>query len=50
MTTTCSMNDLRVRASLGLDWEPGKVLSRRCLRGIAPLHGSGDATGGGRCR
>ena len=28
---------LRVVAALGLSWEPGRVLSGRCLRGLVPL-------------
>ena len=30
---------LEVAAVLGMRWEPGKVVSRRSLRGLKPLHG-----------
>ena len=31
---------LRALAVLGLRWQPGQLLSRRCLRGLKPLHTS----------
>ena len=30
---------LEVAAVLGMRWEPGKVVSRRSLRGLRPLNG-----------
>ena len=38
-----------VVAVLGLGWQPGKVLSRRCLRGVKLLHAAGES-GGAPCR
>ena len=40
---------LRVVAVLGLKWEPGRLLSRRCLRGLAPLKSRGSYNGGVPC-
>lgn len=40
---------LSVIAVLGLSWEPGRVLSRRCLRGLKPLHAA-DHKGGAPCQ
>ena len=37
---------VRVVAALGLSWERGRVLSRRCLRGLAPLGPSPTMAGG----
>ena len=43
-------NTVSVLAVLGLSWEPGKVLSRRCLRGLRALHPSGGSAGGAPCQ
>ena len=32
--------DLEVVAVLGMKWRPGKIVSRRSLRGLRPLHGA----------
>ncbi len=32
---------LEVAAVMGMRWRPGKVVSRRCLRGLRPLAGCG---------
>ncbi len=32
---------LEVAAAMGMRWRPGKVVSRRCLRGLRPLAGCG---------
>ena len=32
---------LEVAAVMGMRWRPGKVVSRRCLRGLRPLAGRG---------
>ena len=43
------LHTLRVVAVLGLKWEPGRLLSRRCLRGLAPLKSHGSYNGGVPC-
>jgi len=46
--TACSLGDegtLEVRAVLGMRWRPGKLVSRRSLRGLRPL-----SKGGATCR
>jgi hypothetical protein len=40
---------LRVVTVLGLRWEPGRTLSRRCLRGLRPLHSRSQPQGGEPC-
>ena len=35
----CDNGSLEVAAVLGLRWEPGKLVSRRSLRGLKPLAG-----------
>ena len=35
----CDDGSLEVAAVLGMRWEPGKVVSRRSLRGLRPLEG-----------
>ena len=45
-----SSNTVSVLTVLGLSWEPGKVLSRRCLRGLRALHPSGESAGGAPCQ
>ena len=40
---------LRVVATLGLTWQQGKLLSRRCLRGLKLLHTAGPQ-GGAPCQ
>ena len=39
--TPCGTAALQVEAVLGLRWRPGKVVSRRCLRGLRPLDTGG---------
>ena len=39
--TPCGTAALQVEAALGLRWRPGKVVSRRSLRGLRPLAAGG---------
>ena len=43
--TPCGAGALQVEAVLGMRWRPGKVVSRRSLRGLRPL-----VEGGRSCR
>ena len=43
--TSCGAAALEVEAVLGMRWRPGKLVSRRSLRGLKPL-----AKGGAPCR
>ena len=43
------LHTLRVVAVLGLKWEPGRLLSRRCLRGLRPLERPDAFSGGVPC-
>ena len=41
--TPCGTGTLQVEAVLGMRWRPGKVVSRRSLRGLRPLAKEGSA-------
>ena len=43
------LGTVRVVAVLGIRWEPGRLLSRRCLRGLAPLKSHGSYHGSVSC-
>ena len=40
--TECDKTTLEVAAVLGMRWPVGKLVSRRSLRGLRPLHKGGE--------